>query len=430
VEQVLEPKVKRFTRREPLGFAFFWLILYLIVEYARPGDWILGLESAHLARIAVSLILLALLFSFHQISWRMPKTLVFLILMMAQLWLSVLFSPVWKQGAFNVMQGFSKVLLLVIVIYGVVRSMNRLRWIFIVQSVCVTAVCIESLHTRHSTGRLQGVLSGMYENPNDFALVIDFTLPFCLALALTTKSYWQKLVWIAVMLAMIYTMFQTASRGGAIALAIAALVCLWQFGIRGRRFYLLLLVPIAVIVISLYGGNTLRDRFEQTNLDSSSSRRATASSDSALERKELLIRSLKVTAEHPLFGVGPGNFEIISGLWRVTHNSYTEVSSEGGIPAFILYVLVFWSAIVNLKQVRRYSKSGKVNQVFSMALGASLAAYLAGSFFASVAFFAFPYCLVAYTSALSLIVQRNKVAPAPAPEPTPAAVEPELTAWQ
>lgn len=428
MEQVLKSKLKHFNQGESLGFAYFWLLLFLVVEFARPEDWIPGLEAAHLARMTVVLILLALAFSFNNISWRMPREAIFFILLVAQLWLTVPFSPVWRMGAFNVMLGFSKVVPLVIVIYGVVRSIKRLRWILFAQAACVAAVAIVSIANRHTSGRLQGALSGMYQNPNDFALIIDLTLPLCLALALTTRSYWKKLAWTIAMLAMIYALFLTASRGGLIALVVAALVCLWQFGIKSRRFYLILLVPVAVLVISLYGGNAVRNRFEQTNLDTATQQRSTEASSSALERKELLIRSLRVTAEHPLLGVGPGNFEIISGMWRVTHNSYTQVSAEGGIPAFLFYVLIFWCAIVNLRKVRKYSN--KRVRLFSLALEASLVAYLVGSFFASVAYYAFPYCLAAYTGVLRIIVQRHKRASRLASQSSPTPIPVEVTAWQ
>lgn len=42
-----------------------------------------------------------------------------------------------------------------------------------------------------------------------------------------------------------------------------------------------------------------------------------------------------------------------------------------------------------------------------MALDASLAAYLVGSFFASDAYQLFPYCLVSYSGSLLLIAQRD-----------------------
>ncbi len=195
------------------------------------------------------------------------------------------------------------------------------------------AIAIMSIVNAHILrGRLQSVLSGMYGSPNDLALVVDLSLPLCLALALTTRGYWEKLAWACTMLAMVYAVFLTASRGGAIALIVAALVCVWELGVKNRRFYLLLLVPIVLVLVWFFGGNALRERFEQTNVDTTTMNQETEASGSAQQRKELFLKSVQVTAQHPLFGVGPGNFEVISGVWHVTHNSYTQISAEAGIP--------------------------------------------------------------------------------------------------
>ncbi len=427
MEQAPNSGLKRSTRRESLALAYFGLVLFMVVYFARPEDWIPGLAAVPLAKISGILILLALVFSLGNIRLHLPQEVIFLSLLVVQLWLTVPFSTVYRRSAFDTMLDFSKVLPLVIVIYLAVRSMKRLRWILFVQATSVGAIGIISVVNAHAPGgRLQGVISGMYRNSNDLALFIDLTLPLCLALALTTKSYWKKLAWTVAMLAMMYSVVLTASRGGAIALVVAALVCLWQLGVRGRRFYLLLLVPVAVTVISLYGGNALRDRFEHTVTGS----HGTEATGSAQQRKELLIQSLVVTAQHPLFGIGPGNFPIVSGMWQVTHNTYTQMSAEGGIPAFLLYILIFWRGIANLRDVRRYPKTGKEIRLFSMALQASLAAYLVGSFFGSLAYHLFPYCLVAYTSALHLIVQRDRsvLSLASKPHLTPTPVE--VTVWQ
>jgi O-antigen ligase len=405
----------------------------MIVYFARPEDWIPGLAAVPLAKITGILILVPLVFSFSNIRWRMPQEVIFLSLLVAQLWLTVPFSPVYRRGAFNVMLDFSKVLPLVIVIYGTVRSMKRLRRILFVQAASIAAIAITSIVNRHTSGgRLQGALFGVYGNSNDLALVIDLGLPLCLALALTTRSYWRKLAWTVAMLAMIYAVFLTASRGGAITLVVVALVCLWHFGVKSRRFYLLLFVSVAVfVVIWLHGGKALRERFEQTNIDpATNNRSSTEASGSAQQRKELLFRSLEVTAEHPLFGVGPGNFGAVSGVWLVTHNSYTQISAEGGIPAFLLYILIFWRGIVNLTDIRKYPKTGREIRLFSMALKGSLAAYLVGSFFASVAYLLFPYCLVAYTSVLRLIVQRDRTVSSWASKSHLTPTQVEVTVWQ
>jgi putative inorganic carbon (hco3(-)) transporter len=431
VEQVPNPTVRRPKRREPLGFAYFGLVLFMVVYFARPEDWIPGLATVPVAKIAGILILLALVFSFNNIRWHMPLEVTFLSLLVVQLWLTVPFSPVWRGGAFNVMLDFSKVLPLVIVIYGAVRSLKRLRWILFVQAASVAAIAMISIVKAHTlVGRLQGFLFGIYANPNDLAFVIDVSLPLCLALALTTRSYWKKIAWTVAMLAMIYAVFLTASRGGAIALVVVALVCLWQLGVKSRRFYLLALVPVAVIAIWLFGGTALRERFDQTSIEPATNNHSALASASALQRKELLLQSLKVTAQHPLFGVGPGNFGIVSGAWAVTHNSYTQISAEGGVPAFFLYVLIFWRGIANLRNIRKHPKTGKGIRLFSMALEATLTAYLIGSFFASVAYQLFPYCLVAYTSALLLIVQRDRKVSSWPSKSQLTPTQGEVTVWQ
>ena len=119
-------------------------------------------------------------------------------------------------------------------------------------------------------------------------------------------------------------------------------------------------------------GGSLEKRFAQTSFDSTSNKPDSEAEGSALQRKELFFRSLEVTAKHPLLGIGPGNFPIISGIWHVTHNSYTQISAEGGIPAFVLYLLIFWRASANLSAVRKYSRRlGGERTVFDGAGGES-----------------------------------------------------------
>ncbi len=431
MEQVFKSDVKSSSRREQLRLVYFGLVIFMVLNFVRPEDWLPGLAAVPLAKITGILILLALFFSFSNIHWHMPPEVIFLSLLVTQLWLTVPFSPVWSGGAFRVVLDFSKVLPLVIVIYAAVRSMKRLRWILFVQAASVAGITITSIVDRHiSGGRLQGVLSGMYGNPNDFALVIDLSLPLCLALALTTRSYLKKLTWTVAMLAMIYAVFLTASRGGAIALFLGASVCLWRIGVKSRRLYLLLLLPATMAVIWLYGGNFLRERFRQTGNSSTAINQGTEASTSAEQRKELFYQSLRVTAQHPLFGVGPGNFRIVSGVWRVAHNSYMQVSAEGGIPAFLLYLLIFYRGLANLRNLRRFSKPDSEIDFFSMGLEASLAAYLVGSMFTSDSYQLFPYCLVAYTSALLLIARRDRAISIRIRKSLSTTFQEEITLWQ
>ena len=83
--------------------------------------------------------------------------------------------------------------------------------------------------------------------------------------------------------------------------------------------------------------------FDTSDLDA-------ASVASQLQREELFKTSLRYTLKHPLFGVGPDQFAAAVSRtrpapastipWLGTHNTYTQMSSECGIPALIFYVAV------------------------------------------------------------------------------------------
>ena len=119
-------------------------------------------------------------------------------------------------------------------------------------------------------------------------------------------------------------------------------------------------------------------------------------------RRELLNQSIELTLKHPLFGVGPGNFQAITETWHVTHNTYTEFSSEAGIPALAIFLTIIGLAFRNLRRVRKAPdyKTNSQLRLFTGALWAGLSAYLVGAAFSSTAYALFPYFMVAYTSAL------------------------------
>src|SRR2546429_10032956 len=110
-------------------------------------------------------------------------------------------------------------------------------------------------------------------------------------------------------LLMTYAVFLTGSWGGFISLIATTVTCVWGFAIRGRRRWLLALTVVACAVLWLSSSMMLGERLQgifdpQANIASAYG--------SAQERQALFWRSVEVTIEHPIFGVGPGNFQIIS----------------------------------------------------------------------------------------------------------------------
>jgi O-antigen ligase len=385
--------------------AYFCVLLFFVVYCARPEDWIPGLAVVPLAKIAGVLCALSFVVSIPRLRQRLPREAIYLALLVFQLWLTVPLSPVWRGGAFDAMLDFSKVLLIVLVMGVAVTTMKRLRQLIFVQTASVVAIAAVSLAKgSFLEGRIQGAVHGIYENSNELALISMLSLPFCVAFLLRTRSWFLKGFWAAAAALMVYGTMLTGSRGGLLALVVSGSVCLWEFGVRGKRTALFVAGGLLGVTLILFAGNTVKDRFEATFGDPSTGENGGAYG-SAMQRQELFWKALAVTADHPLFGVGPGNFNSISGMWHDQHNTYTQMSSDGGVPAFILYLLLMWCALRNLKNTNKLAPLDSDERLFAMALRASLCGFLVGSFFTASAYHFFPYFLVAYSTGLMAIAQ-------------------------
>jgi putative inorganic carbon (HCO3(-)) transporter len=378
----------------------------MVVYCARPEDWIPGLQTFPFAKITGGLAIIALLFALNGNRQRLPREVIYLMLLFVQLWIAVPMSPVWRGGAFNTVLDFTKVLPIVILMALVVNTIKKLRWLILIQAASVATIAAATIWKGHQHGgRLEGALGGNYGNANDLAIAIAIAAPLCLYFLFRSRSKLGKATWALGILVMVYAAFLTLSRSGLIALITATAICLWEFAIRGRRRYMLVAALVAGIAFWVYVGSGLSSRFKGA-ADSTNADQASAY-ESAQQRRELLIQSLRITAEHPLFGVGPGNFPILSGNWHVTHNSYTQMSSEGGVLALVFYLMIIWRGFSNLAATKRLSRSSEERRILAGALRASLMAFLVGSFFASEAYLFFPYIFVAYTTALYGISARE-----------------------
>jgi putative inorganic carbon (hco3(-)) transporter len=389
---------QRKPRRKLLVGAYVSLLLFMVIYCARPEDWIPGLSVVPLAKIAGILALGALAFSVQHIRQRLPREVIFLTLLVGQMFIASALSTVWRGGAFQLTLDFSKVLIIVIVITAAVSTPQRLRALIFTQALSISAIALVIIwKDQLLLGRLEGIFGGDYADPNDLALIIVISLPLCSAMLFLSRNRLWKTLWSISMFVMLCAVFMTGSRGGFLALLITTAVFLWEFAVRGRRRYLLVFVAITGLILFQFVGGLLFGRFQGiVNPDGS-----------VQQRQQLFWRSIEVTKEHPLFGVGPGNFQEVSGAWHGTHNSFTEMSAEGGVPGFVLYVLILWCGFKNLRATKRLVRGQTESVVMARALLASLAGYVVGSSFLSVAFQFFPYILVAYTTVLFSIERKS-----------------------
>ena len=402
--------------REPLAGAFFWLSAFFVAYCARPEDWIPGLANVPLAKISGIFALLALLMSAGRSKRRLrdlPREAIYFFAIICLLFISAVVNPIWKGGAFFGTLDFSKALVAWVLIYLVITSLTRLRRIIFIQSASVAVITLVSVLKGRSHPRLEGVIGGIYSNPNDLAFAIVLSLPFCLAFLLSTRSIPRKLAWATAMLMMCGALFMTASRGGFIDLAITGVVCLWIFGVKGKRIRLIVVAAIVVLVVGVAGGGKLKDRFYAVSANNVNNDLEESAWGSYQERRLLMTESLTGIVHYPI-GMGVGNFTVYSGMWREVHVSYLQIAVEGGIASLVLYLLFFARGFSNLKKLRRMPIRDPETNLFSGALYSTLVGFIVGAFFAPEAYQYFPYFAVAYTSVLLAIAKEREQSEGPA----------------
>lgn len=399
---LMNPGTQDHTARRS-NLAYHALVVFSFLYYTRPQDVIPGLSVIPVEKIIGGVALAAMVagLATRRLKAKVPIEIKLLLLLFADLCLAIPFA-FWRGGSFAVVfEQFSKAVLIALLVAMVVQNVGQLRRLLWLQAAAVALMTWSSIALRPGGERLQGVLGGIFENPNDLAVDIAINWPLCLALLLAARGPVRKTFWMISLLGMLYGLIVTFSRSGFIAMSVALLACFWEYGIRGKRVALVVLtgiLGIASVAVAVSTPHYL-SRLQSIVQGGGADAEAQASWEA---RRQLLVSSVELAIHHPVFGVGPGNFPAVTESWHVTHNTYTEFAAEAGFPALILFLIILTLAFRNLRRVRKtatYAQSKEV-QLFTSALWASLAAYLVGAMFSSTEYNLFPYYMVAYTSAL------------------------------
>ena len=395
---------------DALGLAFFWLTAFYFVYCARPVDLVPVLGVIQPAKLTGALASLSLIVSIGRTPRALkdlPREAFYFFGLVSLLFVSALLSPIWRGGAFFATLDFSKVCVVWILTFLLVTSLKRLRRIIYLQAASVAVISSVAILKGHSVPRLEGVMGGFFSNPNDMAFAIVLSIPFCLAFLLSARNPLWKVAWSFAILAMVAALMLTASRAGFIDLLIAGTVLLWEFGVKGKRLYLIAGAVIVCVGLMIVAGKELTLRFDGT-FEGGESADAGTAHDSYEQRKLLMSKSLDAIAHYPLLGLGSGNFVVDSGLWKDVHVSYLQIAADGGIPVAILYLLFFARGFTNLRALRRRKNLDSETILFAGALKSSLIGFVVGACFAPEAYQFFPYFTVCYTSVLLAIVKERE----------------------
>jgi Lipid A core - O-antigen ligase and related enzymes len=352
-------------------FALTLFLIYLFVIYSRAVDFVL--TGLHIPAI---LFLMSMAAAF--LSGAVPRALntftgIMIVAFLGWMCFSVPFS-VWKGGSVQVVRNTMMAAAVFFPLAGLggmslaamQRVMRVFGWAFLVFAVL-------SLFMATFAAQRLALQQGVYANPNDLAQVLLMGLPFWIVSIRQWKGPLYLLGCLGV-IPFLISIVKTGSRGGMIAGGAMFLVAFVRSSIATKaKLMIVALVTLVSAFIVLPG--EVRYRYLtifSVTTDNVENESVLASQESAAlsaqSRKELLKQSIRLTIKNPLFGVGPGMFPVAMAEehkkrdewapWKVTHNSYTQVSSECGIPALVFYLLILGQTLrLTVRAGRRHMMS-------------------------------------------------------------------------
>lgn len=192
---------------------------------------------------------------------------------------------------------------------------------------------------------------------NDFSMSLCILIPAAIAMALgakTVKGRW--LSWLGMGIAFL-AVIASQSRGAAIGIG-AVLIYLWL--LSPRKMLVLAGVALVGLVVVLYAPPVYFQRMGTiTNYETEGS---------AMGRITAWKAGMRMAADHPLVGVGAGHYAVSFGTkyrppeaqgmpWLTAHSSYFLVLGELGLPGIIVFMILATGNIRANGKVRRFIKA-------------------------------------------------------------------------
>lgn len=395
------------TPLQGLAFCCFWL--FNVAYYSRVFD--LKFSSLHIPFILGIVALLGSVLG-GGILRTLRTTIGMCMLALTALYAANVPFSSWRGGSLGVFTGsWLKSGLAFLIAASVVVTLRHCRWaLYSIATGTALGAVLVSWKGMIERGRLT-MERGAFGNSNEIAFDLLLGLPLMGLMFIDSGAgkLRKSLIGAAIIIALV-VLVRTGSRSGLIGLVIVGFFVFRAVSLPGKIMMVLAVGVLVAIAGALLPGS-LKERYTimfsddattGDNLPSAEEAKALGDAiGSSRSRKALFLRSLKVTMEFPILGCGIGQFgTYTAGLdhevgvrasWQGTHNTYTQVSSEAGIPALIVFLVLMVSCFRSLgtcyrRAVRIQTTRARDIARMAYALRTSLWAYAVGAIFTYVAY--------------------------------------------
>ncbi|MGH7665053.1 MAG: O-antigen ligase family protein [Gemmatimonadaceae bacterium] len=314
-----------------------------------------------------------------------------------------------------------KTLLLALLIAAHVRAMVDVERMLLVH---VFGATIYTLIVFKWNGILGGNLNDLwYLDRNDFATLIVCTLPLVLFFLHQARGPVRRFVLLGIVGMLCWALIRSSSRGGFLGLlgcsayllvAFRAVPSRTRIGVGG----------LLIAAFILAAGSGYWERMA-TLLHPSEDQNYIGNSETG--RMEIWKRGIGYMVDHPVLGVGPGQFpaaelqltpqgeqRALGERWKLSaaHNSFVQIGAELGVTGLVLFLLTLAACYRRLGRIHLGGYLSPRDRASRLALGQSLQAalvgYAVGGFFVSHGYSAFIYTLFGIIAGVDAVVERER----------------------
>ncbi|MDQ2898733.1 MAG: O-antigen ligase family protein [Acidobacteriota bacterium] len=353
-----------------LGFAV--LLPCLLLIHSRASEFIDADGRFHLVMILCLVAGLAVLVTGGVFRALASRAGIWLTAFTVWLIVALPFSS-WRGGSFSSLtDAWLKSYAMFLITAGLIFSFSQCRktiFTLAVATAIIVGIALKGGLENAEDSRL-AMSYGTLGNANDLAGQLMMGLPFCLYVAFEkNRALATRLFFFAVSALLLVVIFKTGSRGGLLTLIAIAAMFFWKISMSGKlKFGVVLLCILAVTPALL--PHDVRERYTTIFSDRQAAVPVDAITNSAMESTEarqlLLVYSLELTMQHPVFGVGLEQFANAAwdlaiarkepSVYHPVHNIFALIASETGIPALIFYLLALFASFRTLMSLRKASK--------------------------------------------------------------------------
>jgi O-antigen ligase len=354
-----EPQPVRLTRIETWDWGWGGLLLFSILLFFRPQDQIAAIGALHVSDLSAAIGLGAMVFlnlSRGKPLTRMTPELAGVIALGVVI-LATVPTSIWPGGSVRVFTDlYLKVALIFMLMVNTITSPKRIEricWVIVLAFGLVSARAWFDYGRGMNLvegGRIAGAAGGFFENPNDLALNLAAFLPLAMMYVKRPGPAFKRVISAVIVVLMFGAIVFTKSRSGMLGTA----AMLGVFLVVSRS-----ITPMTVLAGLVAGMLTLpllpQSFYDRMQSITDGSKDDTGSREA---RRILLIQAWQLFLEHPVTGIGAGQFQNYghpgyAEKWRVTHNVLLEMAAELGVAGLAVFSFLIVRAFAAALWTRR-----------------------------------------------------------------------------